>query len=142
MLIEPLLEDRKPVLYEALWESMDLKNEDRRAAIDILIDMGPSHPPALIPKDSRTDGASIPRLLWRIWPADRGKYSRPAWLHDYRYRTQKLTRKEADKEFAHCMRVHEVDECTIFIFYWTLRLGGWKAWNKNKANVLKRPNNS
>ena len=104
---------------------------EREAVEDIWVWTGYYH--ALIPKGSKTDGASILRFFWRIWPPDRGPYARPSWLHDYRYRSQRsFTREQADAEFLDAMKAHGTSVCTRYLFYIALRLFGWVAWNNNK----------
>jgi len=75
-----------------------------------------------------TDFASIPRLLWRVLPPW-GRYGRGAILHDYLYRTAKVTRLEADRCFLEQMAADGVGRARRWVIYAGLRVGGWKAWN-------------
>lgn len=61
-----------------------------------------------VPKGFVTDGASVPRLLWRIATPMSGAHAEAAVLHDWLYSLDcliKLTHKEADAIFLEAMKV-------------------------------------
>lgn len=61
----------------------------------------------VVPKGFITDGASVPRALWRIAPPMTGTHAEAAVLHDYLYSLDCLTRfthHEADKIFLDAMQ--------------------------------------
>lgn len=74
-----------------------------------------------------TDLASIPRFFWRFYPKS-GPWNEAAVLHDCRYTEQDVTRAEADALFLEAMEWLNVKPSTRRIFYYGVRVGGWKAW--------------
>lgn len=82
-----------------------------------------------VPKGFVTDLASIPRLLWRILPPI-GAYDAAAVIHDFLYRTNGVTRKQADAVFNEAMALHQVSALVRWAMYRGVRLGGWVPWNK------------
>jgi len=86
-----------------------------------------------VPKGFITDGASIPRIFWRIY-LPYGLYIEAAVLHDYLYRTEtvNVTRKQSDDLMEEAMiwcKVNIVDRKTIHIM---VRTFGWSAFKKRK----------
>ena len=80
----------------------------------------------IVPSGFLTDLASIPRLLWSIFPPF-GKYSRAAVVHDYILSKKyyyNLTKKEYDDIFLEAMKAYNVNVFTRNIFYYSLRLFG------------------
>ena len=82
----------------------------------------------VVPKGSTTDGASIPRFLWRICghPLEAPRVY-AAMLHDWLYRNGlKLgfTRKEADKCYYALLRHFGVSAWRVKVEYWALRMFG------------------
>lgn len=64
----------------------------------------------------------------------------PAILHDYLYATQKLDnkkikRKLADKIFLSAMKTTKVSLWKRNMYYYGVRVGGWKTWNKYKKKL-------
>ena len=80
-----------------------------------------------LPTGFRFDGASVPRILWALFPPH-GRYVRAAMVHDYLYRTGIGTRKEADVEFRKIMEYDGLSWPVRWIMYIGVRLGGWIAW--------------
>ena len=84
-----------------------------------------------------TDYASIPKLLW--WWYDPLDYREEGALHDWLYKEQKwngkkLTRKQADQVlYDFVERVH--GKITARNFYYAVRMGGKKTWNKYKKKL-------
>lgn len=100
----------------------------------------------IIPAGTETDGASVPRFVWWLYPPIGDAYDRAAFLHDFLYQHVELfegsdhghmSRGEADGLFLEAM---EVDG-----FRWTgrqtvhkaVRAGGWRAWRKHRKAALK-----
>ncbi|MDE1465311.1 DUF1353 domain-containing protein [Spartinivicinus poritis] len=85
-----------------------------------------------VPAGFTTDLASIPRLLWSVFPPD-GPYLEAAVLHDYLYSKQPaldISRKQADKVFLKAMRALGVPGWKRYSIYYGVRLGGKASWNK------------
>ena len=88
---------------------------------------------ARIPSGFYTDFASVPRIFWRILPPwDR--YTPAAIVHDYRYYTNGLTRKQADAEFYRNARDLSTPLWQAVMLYLGVRIGGWVAWNKYRRD--------
>lgn len=86
----------------------------------------------VIPNGFRSDGASVPRVLWSFLPTI-GRYLAAAFLHDYLYtllrtRTphpQVTTRRQADHEFYVAMKVLGVGPITRIVMWGAVRCFGW-----------------
>lgn len=100
-----------------------------------------ARPPALF----ETDFASVPRLLWWLFPRW-GRYGNAAVIHDYLYRGGHFfsvlneeaepsypDRIYADTIFLEGMVVLGVRKWQRLLIYWGVRLGGWYAWKQNRA---------
>ena len=91
-----------------------------------------------VPAGFDTDFASIPKFLWFLpyW----AKFSKASVLHDYLYRTQDRSRKEADLIFLEAMlvawRKHKLGNILAQIEYQAVRIFGWAAW-KGKEVMAK-----
>lgn len=86
-----------------------------------------------IPKGFISDGASVPRLLWAIFPPFH-RYTESAIIHDFLYKTQFIDRKDCDKIFLDCMLEDGVNKIVAYLFYYNVRLFGELAWNKYKKS--------
>lgn len=83
-----------------------------------------------VPKGFTTDGASVPQLLWALFPAW-GSYSRAAVVHDLLCHLLHLgtphpeapTRLKADQIFLEAMKVCGTGPITRTILYWGVRVG-------------------
>lgn len=84
-----------------------------------------------VPIGTYTDFASIPRLLWAIFPRW-GKYGNAAVIHDWMYWNQSRSRKEADGIFLEGMEVLEVSTWKRRTIYYAVRWFGWVAWRANQ----------
>lgn len=93
-----------------------------------------------VPAGFMTDFASVPRLLWWIFPRW-GRYGNAAVIHDYCYWDQQRSRKEADAIFFEAMGVLSVGTISRYLLYWTVRAFGWWAWwmagRKKRAGQIK-----
>ena len=83
-----------------------------------------------VPAGTRTDGASIPRMLWRVCghPLETPRVY-AATLHDWLYGggspgTARPTRKEADECYYALLRHFGIAAWRAKIEYWALRLFG------------------
>ena len=85
-----------------------------------------------VPKNFKTDLASIPRVLWPIIPPQYSKFVAPAILHDYLYRYDTNTsRKFADEVFYSALITEDVDAFTAMKFYFAVRIFGGSHFGKN-----------
>lgn len=86
----------------------------------------------VIPAGFATDGASIPRFLWRLLGHPfQSDYIEVFVLHDYRYQTGSLPRKEADKEMLDGLKRSGMGWLKRYTIYWGVRIGGDRHYNKN-----------
>ena len=91
------------------------------------------------PKGYITNLASVPRLLWMIWPPF-GRYGKAAAIHDYLYTNKGFiltndevthyTRSECDEIFLAGMKTLGVNWFTQLVLFAGVRVGGWWYWNK------------
>ncbi len=77
-----------------------------------------------VPKDFQSDLASIPRILWSIYPPF-GTYQTGAIVHDYLYTYKTVDRRLADYTFIVIMKEDGVDVFTRHLFYTAVRMFGW-----------------
>jgi hypothetical protein len=89
----------------------------------------------VVPKNTITDGASIPRIFWSIIGHPMGRYAQAAVLHDYMYRLHLRPRKECDDIFYEAMGVLKVADWKRNIMYISLRLFGFVAYNRGNKYV-------
>ena len=82
-----------------------------------------------IPKGFVCDGASVPRILWTIFPPFH-RWTDSAIIHDFLYKTQFIDRKICDKIFLTCMLEGGVNKFVAYLFYYNVRLFGKFAWKK------------
>ena len=82
-----------------------------------------------VPTGFTTDGASIPKIAYPLigspWG---GRYAKAAVPHDYRYYTQTIPRRKADKQFIDGMTILGVPWWKKRLMYRVVRLGGWICW--------------
>ena len=84
------------------------------------------------------DGASIPRIFWRlIGPPAAGKYAHASLIHDWLYtekslfkkgRPTKISRKEADDLMLAMMKEDGVSWWRRNAIHRGVRIGGGRAW--------------
>jgi hypothetical protein len=70
-----------------------------------------------VPAGTKTDGASIPRILWLTYPPFTGKYRQAAVVHDYYCQLRSRTWKDTHKVFYDAMLTSGVPEKTAKIMY-------------------------
>lgn len=96
-----------------------------------------------VPAGLVTDFASVPRLLWNIFPPW-GKYGKAAVLHDFMYQRQEFTKTFSDAIFLEAMEAIGVGWLTRTLIWNGVRFGGFVAWDQHKREnekkeVLKQP---
>jgi len=74
----------------------------------------------IIKKGFRTDGASVPRIFWFLFPPNRTDYLPCAIIHDYL--CDKEEYKKADKCFKQCLEELKVDKFSRTLMYWAVRI--------------------
>ena len=83
-----------------------------------------------IPAGFETDFASVPRLLWPLFPPD-GPWLEASIVHDYCYRQPvPFSRFFADALFRELMARYGVPRWRRVLFYYAVRLCGWLWWKK------------
>ena len=85
-----------------------------------------------------TDGASVPKIFWNLFPPVSGQYLEAAILHDALYKSQTLSRKESDKIFLRAMKYLKVNFFKRYVMYFAVRLFGLMAWDNNKLHGIKK----
>lgn len=103
-----------------------------------------------VPVGFQTDGASVPRFLWMLYPPFGDDYSSAAVLHDYLYakaeeytgkdwnealQRSQLSRKEADDLFREVMVIEGFRRTGRWMIYRSVRAGGWKSWRRYRKEV-------
>ena len=83
----------------------------------------PSSTVISVPAGTVTDLATVPRLLWAIFPPH-GRYAKAAIVHDYLYEQAIGSKPYADRTFLEAMEVLGVSRLTRMVMYWTVRLFG------------------
>lgn len=76
-----------------------------------------------VPVGTITDLASVPRILWAIFPPH-GQYAKAAIVHDYLYEHAIGTKVWADRVFLEAMTVLGVARWRRVAMYWAVRLFG------------------
>ena len=89
----------------------------------------------LIPRGFESDGASVPRLFWRVVFPNSDSHATTAGIcHDFIYRTQPegWTRKDADRMFLALLVEFGTGPLRAYIAYAAVRLFGGIAWRENR----------
>ena len=89
-----------------------------------------------VPLNFVTDFASVPRVLWWLFPKW-GIYGNAAVIHDWLYWDQYKKRKTSDDIFLEAMEVLGVPKWKRYLLYQSVRIFGWFAWNSNKKDRNK-----
>jgi hypothetical protein len=101
----------------------------------------------VVPAGFVTDGASVPRFLWPLYPPMDGDYDAAAVLHDYAYQHSQidlarqlagrvLTRAEADSLLSEGMVATNTAKRKRLAIYVGVRVGGKPAWNADRKKEL------
>lgn len=79
----------------------------------------------IIPKNFKTDLASIPRLLWPIFAPQYSGFIAPAILHDYLYRCHtNVSRRFADEVLYSSLVTEQITSFTASKFFIAVRIFG------------------
>lgn len=89
-----------------------------------------------VPEGYITDLTSSPRATWIIVPPT-GIYVSAAVLHDFLYTSGILSRKDSDGVFRRAMKASGTPAWQRKAIYWSVRMGGRKAWNKCRKGDVK-----
>ena len=73
-----------------------------------------------VPEGFRTDGASVPRLFWWLFPPNRTDYLPCAIIHDFL--CDKGEYEKADRLLKECMKNLGISKITVHIFYYAVRI--------------------
>lgn len=76
-----------------------------------------------VPAGTVTDLASVPRLLWALFPPH-GRWAKAAIIHDYLYANAIGSKAYADRTFLEAMEVLGVSWMVRRLMYWAVRIGG------------------
>lgn len=112
LVVTPLADGRTWVLMEPF--SYDVGSEGSGDTVNV-------------PVKFMTDFASVPRLLWIVFP-QWGKYGNAAVIHDWGYWSKERSKQQTDLIFLEGMKVLGVRPFTRTVLYLAVHLfGGW-AW--------------
>ncbi len=95
-----------------------------------------------IPRGTRTDLASVPRLLWPMFPPH-GPWATAAVLHDLLYRmgdvrrapieyriVEEVDRRFVDRQFYEAMLALETPRWRARVMWAAVRVFGFRAWRR------------
>lgn len=85
-----------------------------------------------IPKGSKSDGASTPRVIWIDLPPF-GKYWKSAVFHDFLYRQSNYPKDLCDHLLLEAMLSDGVPEITAQTIYLGVKASGWKYFDDDRA---------
>lgn len=109
--------------------SVPLEDRGERTLVLPLIYVTAEGDPITVPAGTLTDYASVPRILHAVLPPT-GRYTYPAVLHDYLYRTGRVSRAHADRLFLEAMGVAGVNRLRRWLMWAGVRVGGWVPWRR------------
>lgn len=93
-----------------------------------------------VPAGFMTDFASVPRMLWWLYPSRGRRYELAAVIHDWLYSTAAgLDRARSDRVFRVAMLALGVPAFRAAILWAAVRFGGRKAWETGQANAADDP---
>lgn len=88
----------------------------------------------VVPKNFKTDLASVPRVLWSFTAPQYTGFVPPAILHDYLYSCANLgTRKWSDEVLYSALLSSGVTRYTAMKFYLAVRLMGSRHYNEGNS---------
>lgn len=80
----------------------------------------------VIPKGYITDGASVPRIFWSIFPPNKAEYLSAAIVHDYLtdivIEKKSITFRSVDNTFKEMLIDLNVNKIEVNVLYWSVRL--------------------
>lgn len=94
-----------------------------------------------VPRGFKTDFASVPRILWAIFPPH-GRHGKAAVIHDYLYklcRVNKFSRAVADSIFLSAMKELGVSWWRRYTMYLAVRCAGWAVVRQKWDDPMKIP---
>ncbi|SDO94242.1 Protein of unknown function [Ralstonia sp. 25mfcol4.1] len=97
------------------------------AAFEYHVGDYPSADVICVPAGTITDLASVPRLLWALFPPH-GRWAKAAIIHDYLYANAIGSKAYADRTFREAMEVLGVSRPVRWLMYWAVRVGGRGAY--------------
>lgn len=99
---------------------------------------GMSHPRGVVPEGYITDGASVPRIFWPIFPHDGASFP-SALIHDrdYSHNPSNCTRKQADVEFLKNMEACGLGWLHRHTIYRAVRIGAGGTWRKYRKELMQ-----
>lgn len=83
-----------------------------------------------VPQGFESDGASVPRLFWRLFPPS-GQYTAAAIVHDWLCVQHPVSSKDAARIFLEAMENLGVPRRVRIPMYWAVRIGGPRFRAKN-----------
>lgn len=105
------------------------------AGFDYHVGEYPSEQVIHVPAGTVTDLASVPRLLWFIFPPH-GRYAKAAIVHDWLYANGIGTKAEADLIFLEAMEVLGVPRTRRRLMYWAVHFFGRGAYPSPKKSQI------
>jgi hypothetical protein len=84
---------------------------------------------------SKSDGASIPRIFWVIYPPF-GRYWIEAFTHDFLYKYTNWTEKQCDQWLLRAILAAGINKFTCYAFYCALRAFGFLAFRADRGSPL------
>lgn len=88
-------------------------------------------------KGFQTDFASIPRLLWILYPPWGSSYIKGSVIHDALYGCQLISRYDADLILYEAMRISKANKFRCYAFFYSLRLFGGFAWRSKSSRRIE-----
>lgn len=83
----------------------------------------------VVPKNFKTDLASIPRQLWSIYSPAKSETMAASILHDYLYNCPNIySRKEADDIFYYSLLTKDISAPRAFLYWSAVRAFGDSAY--------------
>lgn len=116
---------------------VDVHKEDEKGNVFTLKEPGglqivwKDKPPLCIPCGFKSDGASVPRIFWRlVFPSSDTTALRAAFAHDYIYRThpEGWTKAEADEMFYDLLIEDGVPKWRAWMAYKGVDWFGGSSW--------------
>ncbi len=122
--------------FDPITPGVKLLNGPRSREIELLEPIEYHSPPALrdltgvetwrVPAGFVSDGASIPRIFWRIWSPLIGPWRVPAIFHDFECVEKSLPSVHVHEMFRYCMLSFGTSKASSTALYQAVRWGGPK----------------
>lgn len=102
----------------------------------------------VVPAGFVSDGASVPRPLWVLYPPFGEAYEPAAWLHDYLYANAEsvlvddvdgfrpVNRREADALLEEASDAAGFRSSGSWILHAGVRFGGWVPWGRYRRRAV------